>query len=182
MKTENTKGKGATSETKGKGAKGATTENKPPVEQPKEQPKEELKEDAKPEVYGESNIPPVVEDNQSGQMPPIEPIATWDDVEDTVVEVLMGDLGAIAQNQRIREACYAVVAEYEKQIAPKPLSVEEMASINYNRLVSQYGKDFVTAQKGSNKQYFSRHSWVQMPKDKYGWTEITTPLPELQGK
>lgn len=173
MKTENTKGKGATTETKGKGAKGATTENKPPVEP---------NQDPKPEGNGEPKVEPPVEENASGQMPPIEPIATWYDVEDTVVGVLMGDLEAIAQNQRIREACYAVVAEYEKQIAPKPLSVEEMASINYNRLVSQYGKDFVTAQKGSNKQYFSRHSWVQMPNDKYGWVEITTPLPELQGK
>lgn len=66
----------------------------------------------------------------------------------------------------------------ERNAAPKK-TLEEMEVVNYQRLVNQYGKDFVTAKRGTNKGYFSRKAWNAM-KQKRGWEEIVKTMPEVQ--
>lgn len=58
-------------------------------------------------------------------------------------------------------------------------SPEEMAAINFQALVNTYGKDFVTAKKGTNNKYFSRKAWNGMGKNKNGWSEVTKEMPEV---
>lgn len=64
----------------------------------------------------------------------------------------------------------------EKNKGPKK-TVEEMETANYLRLVDTYGKDFVTAARGTNKGYYSRKAWNAM-KNKRGWIEVTKAMPE----
>ena len=81
--------------------------------------------------------------------------------------------------QRTVDRARAIIAE--RNAEPK-LTVEQMEQKNYDRLVATYGKDFVTAKKGTNQGYFSRKSWNAMGKNKRGWAEVTKEMPEVAAK
>jgi hypothetical protein len=73
-------------------------------------------------------------------------------------------------------AADAIIAERAR--GPRK-TLAELETDNYNRLVAKYGKDFVTAKKGTNSGYYSRKTWNAM-KNKRGWVEVTKTMPEVQ--
>lgn len=90
----------------------------------------------------------------------------------------------MAEHHELFEACKKTVerarAIIAERNAPPKLSIEDLAAANYDRIVQKYGKDFVTAQKGNNKKYFTRRAWNNLGKNKQGWAEITKVMPEVQ--
>lgn len=72
----------------------------------------------------------------------------------------------------------AIADSIVKSQSQGPLkTAEELQSENYLRLVNKYGKDFVTAERGTNKAYYSRKAWNGM-KNKQGWAEVKRTMPE----
>lgn len=71
-----------------------------------------------------------------------------------------------------------IIADRNKPAPPTP---DELSAMAHERLVKQYGKDFVRAENSTgNKTIFSRKSWNQMPKHKNGWREIIKTMPEVE--
>jgi hypothetical protein len=92
-------------------------------------------------------------------------------------EYLANNEAELVKFETLVKEARAIITERNK---PKPLSVEEMEGINYQRLVDRYGKDFVTAKKGNQQTYFTRKSWIALGANRNGWVEVTPEHPELK--
>lgn len=62
---------------------------------------------------------------------------------------------------------------------PALKTAEELAAVNYGRLVKQYGSDFVTAKRKGNTRYFTRKTWNAYGANKQGWEIFIPEMPEV---
>lgn len=94
------------------------------------------------------------------------------------------DINAMASRPESVEIAGRILAEAKRIQAeknqPPAKTEEEIAAIAYQRLLTKYGPDFVTAKKGKDNMYFSRITWNHLPKGKQGWVEVTKQMPEAK--
>lgn len=89
------------------------------------------------------------------------------------------EIDAAANNADFVAACRKVIKRAD-EIKAGNVAPAKMSSEVYDRLVKKYGKDFVTAQKGTNTTYFSRRTFSAMSGNKQGWKEVSQVMPETQ--
>lgn len=132
-----------------------------------------------PEIQGDAQPAEDLQQSES-ESPKVDnedpwPIPTAEQIEEYAKKIASNtdQLDAIRQVLKRAEEIASIPN------TPVKMTAEDLKAANHTRLVATYGKDFVTARKGNNKQYYTRKSWSQMGKGKMGWTEVTETMPEV---
>ncbi len=102
-------------------------------------------------------------------------------------ELTNEELEAAAGNETIVANARKIIAVADSKAKQKNKTApvvtkddDELTAAMHLRNVKKYGKDFVTAKRGTNQMYFTRAAWNSMGKNKQGWVEQTKEMPEAK--
>lgn len=105
---------------------------------------------------------------------PVAEVPTGEDIEKTAA-YLADNPEKIKEGETLIARAKEIIAQRNQPAAKTTAELETEA---YDRIVRKYGKDFVTANRGTSQKYFTRTQWVGMGKNKQGWVEVPPTLSQ----